>query len=155
MKIYNKTSVQNIPISLEEAWSFFSNPKNLKIITPEYMGFVIKSGAEKQLFAGQLIEYVVTPLFSIKTQWVSEITQVKHQDYFVDKQIAGPYTMWHHKHFFRSIPGGVAVEDSVDYVVPLGIIGQLVHPFLVKPKIEEIFNYRTAKLLELFGEFKG
>ncbi len=154
MKIYNKTAVQKLPITLEEAWNFFSNPKNLKTITPEYMGFVIKSGAEKPLFAGQLIEYVVTPLFGIKTQWVSEITQVKNQDYFVDQQVAGPYSMWHHKHFFRSIPGGVAVEDCVDYVVPLGIIGQLVHPFLVAPKINEIFNYRNAKLLELFGEFK-
>ena len=154
MKIYNKTAVQNLPITLEEAWNFFSNPKNLKTITPKYMGFVIKSGAEKPLFAGQLIEYVVTPLFGIKTQWVSEITHVKNQDYFVDQQVAGPYSMWHHKHFFRSIPGGVAVEDCVDYVVPLGIIGQLVHPFLVAPKINEIFNYRNAKLLELFGEFK-
>lgn len=154
MKIYNKIAVQNLPITLEEAWNFFSNPKNLKTITPEYMGFVIKSGADKPLFAGQLIEYVVTPLFGIKTQWVSEITQVKNQDYFVDQQVAGPYSMWHHKHFFRSIPGGVAVEDCVDYVVPLGIIGQLVHPFLVAPKINEIFNYRNAKLLELFGEFK-
>ncbi len=153
LKIYNKTSIQNLPISLEEAWLFFSNPNNLKLITPDYMGFIIKSGAEKQLFAGQLIEYVVTPILGIKTQWVSEITQVRHLDYFVDQQIAGPYKMWHHKHFFRSIPGGVAVEDCVDYVVPLGIIGQLVHPFIVEPKIEEIFNYRTLKLIELFGEF--
>lgn len=154
MKIYNKTSVQNVPISLEEAWNFFSNPKNLKLITPEYMGFVIKSGAEKALYAGQIIEYVVTPILGIKTQWVSEITQVKHLDYFVDQQLAGPYSMWHHKHFFKEIPGGVAIEDVVDYVVPLGFIGQLVHPFLVKPKLEEIFKYRHSKLIELFGEFK-
>ncbi len=154
MKIYNKTATQNVPISLEEAWNFFSNPKNLKLITPEYMGFVIKSGAEKALHAGQIIEYVVTPILGIKTQWVSEITQVKHHDYFVDQQLAGPYRMWHHKHFFKEIPGGVAIEDVVDYVVPLGFFGQLVHPFLVQPKLEEIFNYRYSKLIELFGEFK-
>lgn len=154
MKIYTKKSIQNVPISLDEAWNFFSNPKNLKLITPEYMGFVIKSGAEKALYAGQIIEYVVTPILGIKTQWVSEITQVKHHEYFVDQQLAGPYSMWHHKHFFKEIPGGVAIEDVVDYVVPLGFIGQLVHPILVQPKIEEIFKYRQTKLIELFGEFK-
>lgn len=154
MKIYTNKSIQNVPISLDEAWNFFSNPKNLKLITPEYMGFVIKSGAEKALYAGQIIEYVVTPILGIKTQWVSEITQVKHHDYFVDQQLAGPYSMWHHKHFFKEIPGGVAIEDVVDYVVPLGFIGQLVHPILVQPKLEEIFKYRQTKLIELFGEFK-
>lgn len=154
MKIYNKTATQRIPITLEEAWNFFSSPQNLKLITPEYMGFIIKSGADKTLYAGQIIEYIVTPLFGIKTQWVSEISYVVHQSYFVDKQIAGPYSMWHHKHFFRSIDGGVEVEDVVDYVVPLGFIGQLVHPFLVKPKIEEIFEYRNKKLIALFGEYK-
>lgn len=154
MKIYRFHRKQNIPISLDEAWEFLSNPRNLKELTPDYMSFDILSGADKPMFAGQIIQYLVTPLFGIKKKWVSEITQLEYKKYFVDVQLYGPYALWHHKHFLKEIEGGVEFEDIIDYKVPLGILGQMVHPFLVKPKLEEIFAYRQKKLVELFGEFK-
>jgi ligand-binding SRPBCC domain-containing protein len=155
MKLYTLHSKQNLPISLEEAWAFLSDPKNLKVITPDYMGFKTLSGDDKAMFAGQIIQYIVTPVMGIPMKWVTEITHVESLKYFVDEQRFGPYDLWHHKHFLKAIPGGVEMEDIVDYKVPLGIIGQLVHPLLVKPKLKEIFDYRRAKLIELFGEFKG
>lgn len=154
MKIYRLESKQNLPISKEKAWEFLSNPKNLKTITPEYMSFDILSGADRPMFAGQIIQYIVTPLLGIKTKWVTEITHVVEGEYFVDEQRFGPYALWHHKHFIKEIPGGVEMEDIIDYKVPMGILGQLVHPFIVKPKLNEIFEYRRKKLIELFGEIK-
>ena len=154
MKIYTLHSKQNLPITLQQAWDFFSDPKNLKTITPSYMSFIIKSGAEKPMFAGQIIQYIVTPVLGIKTKWVTDITHVENKKYFVDEQRFGPYSLWHHKHFLREIPGGVEMEDIVDYKIPMGILGQLVHPFLVKPKLKEIFEYREKKLIEIFGEYK-
>jgi ligand-binding SRPBCC domain-containing protein len=154
MKIYNIHTKQNIPISKEQAWEFLSSPENLKAITPEYMSFDILSGADRPMYAGQIIQYIVTPILGIKTKWVTEITHVVKGEYFVDEQRFGPYALWHHKHFIKEIPGGVEMEDSIDYKVPMGILGQLVHPFLVKPKLNEIFEYRRKKLIELFGEFK-
>ena len=152
MKIYTLHKKQKLPISLDKAWEFLSNPKNLKVITPDYMSFNIVSTIDRPLYTGQIIQYIVTPLLGIKTQWVSEITHIEEKKYFVDEQMYGPYALWHHKHFVKEIPGGVELEDIIDYKVPLGLLGQLVHPFLVKPKLEEIFNYRQEKLLELFGE---
>ncbi len=154
MKIYTKSSKQNIPISLDEAWAFLSNPRNLKEITPPYMGFNILSGADREMYPGQIIQYIVTPILGIKAKWVTEITHVEDKKYFVDEQRFGPYAFWHHKHFIREIPGGVEMEDIIDYKVPMGILGQLVHPFLVKPKLDEIFEYRRKKLIELFGVIK-
>ena len=154
MKIYTFHSKQNLPISLEEAWEFLSNPKNLKTITPPYMGFKTLSGDDRDMFAGQIIQYIVTPVLGIPMKWVTEITHVQDKKYFVDEQRFGPYALWHHKHFLKEIPGGVEMEDIVDYKVPMGILGQLVHPFLVAPKLKEIFDFRTKKLIELFGEFK-
>jgi len=153
MKIYRLHTKQNLPISVDEAWEFLSSPKNLKTITPDYMGFHILSGADRPMFPGQIIQYIVTPVLGIKTKWVTEITHVKDKEYFVDEQRFGPYSLWHHKHFIKPIEGGVEMEDIVDYKVPMGILGQLVHPILVKPKLEEIFNYRTKKLEELFGKY--
>lgn len=154
MKIYTLHKKQNLPISVEEAWNFLSSPKNLKTITPDYMSFDILSGAEKPMFPGQIIQYIVTPILGIKTKWVTEITHVKDKEYFVDEQRFGPYALWHHKHFIKEIKGGVEMEDIIDYKIPMGILGQMAHPFLVKPKLEEIFAYRQKKLIELFGEYK-
>jgi ligand-binding SRPBCC domain-containing protein len=154
MKLYTLHKKQNLPITLDQAWDFLSNPENLKTITPNYMGFNILSGADRPMYAGQIIQYVVTPVMGIKTKWVTEITHVVDKQYFVDEQRFGPYALWHHKHFLKEIDGGVEMEDLIDYKVPLGIIGQLMHPILVKPKLEEIFNYRTKKLEELFGAYK-
>lgn len=153
MKIYQLSAKQNLPISVSEAWDFLSNPKNLKVITPDYMGFHIKSGAERPMFSGQIIEYIVTPILGIKTKWVTEITHSVDQKYFVDEQRFGPYSLWHHKHFIKKIDGGVEMEDLLHYKLPFGFLGQLAHPLLVKPKLEEIFEYRKNKLVEIFGYY--
>tara|TARA_Y100000588_G_C13819868_1_gene738934 strand:- start:1 stop:462 length:462 start_codon:yes stop_codon:yes gene_type:complete len=151
MKIYRLHEKQNLPISPTEAWDFLSNPKNLKVITPDYMGFNILTEENKSMYAGQIIQYIVTPIAGIKTKWVTEITHVKEGEYFVDEQRFGPYSLWHHKHFIKEIKGGVQMEDIVDYKLPLGVLGQMVHPLLVKPKLKEIFEYRKSKLTEMFG----
>ena len=151
MRIYTLHTKQQLPISKQQAWDFLSDPNNLKIITPENMRFVIKSGADRPIYPGQIIHYSVTPLLGIKTKWVSEITQVKMGSYFVDQQLFGPYALWHHKHFINEIPGGIEIEDIIDYKVPFGWLGQLLHPILVKPKLDEIFKHRKLKLIELFG----
>lgn len=155
MKLYAIHTTQKLPISIEEAWEFIANPKNLELITPKSMGFRTLSGDEKAMFTGQIIHYKITPLLGISMQWVTEITHVQDQKFFVDEQRFGPYAFWHHKHFLKSIPGGVEMEDIVHYKLPMGILGRLAHPFLVKPKLDEIFAFRRNKLIELFGEFKS
>jgi ligand-binding SRPBCC domain-containing protein len=155
MKLYRLHTIQDLPISKDQAWDFLSDPKNLKTITPDYMGFNILSGVDRKMFPGQIIQYIVTPVAGIPTKWVTEITHVKEGEYFVDEQRFGPYALWHHKHFIESIPGGVRMEDIVDYKLPFGVLGQLVHPILVKPKLKEIFEYRKQKLIELFGTYNA
>src|SRR5690554_6699750 len=152
MKIYTLNTKQNLPISMERAWDFLSNPKNLKNITPAYMGFDILSGSDKNMYAGQIIQYNVTPVMGIKTKWVTEITHIVKNQYFVDEQRFGPYSLWHHTHFLTEIEGGVEMEDIVNYKLPLGIIGRLVHPIIVKPKLNEIFEHRRKALISIFGE---
>lgn len=154
MAIYQLHKKQQLPISVEEAWLFLSNPKNLKTITPDYMGFDIVSGESDKMYPGQIIEYIVKPILGIPNKWVTEITHVVENKYFVDEQRFGPYSLWHHKHFIKEIPNGVEMEDLIHYKIPFGFVGQLVHPLLVKPKLEQIFEYRQKKLIELFGEYK-
>ena len=152
MKLYQIKTQQKLPISIEKAWGFFSNPKNLKKITPEEMSFEIISGAEKSIYPGQIIQYNVSPIFGIKLRWVTEITHVIDNKYFVDEQRFGPYSLWHHKHFFKKIKGGILMEDVVDYKIPLGWMGQLAHFIFVKNRLKKIFKFRENKLVKLFGK---
>ncbi|QYJ67763.1 SRPBCC family protein [Flavobacterium litorale] len=154
MKLYTIHEKQNLPITLQEAWGFISDPKNLAVITPDSMGFETLSGDDRKMFAGQIIHYNISPLAGIKMQWVTEITHVKDMEFFVDEQRYGPYKFWHHKHFVKEIPGGVEMEDIVHYKLPMSILGDMMHPIMVKPKLKEIFDYRRKKLVELFGEMK-
>jgi ligand-binding SRPBCC domain-containing protein len=153
MKIYTLHQKQRLPISLDDAWEFLCNPANLSKLTPTEMKMKIISGADRPMYAGQVLQYSVTPLPGFKTKWVSEITHYEDKKYFVDLQLYGPYAFWHHKHFVHEIEGGVEMEDIIDYKVPFGMLGQLFHPILVKPKLNSIFNYRKEKMESIFGKY--
>ncbi len=132
-----------LPITLAEAWDFFSNPANLQQITPDSMGFeVISQYHGPKMYPGQLIEYHVKPLFGIRLYWMTEITHVTEGRYFVDEQRYGPYSLWHHQHHFKEVAGGVEMTDIVHYKIPFGWLGDLANSLMVRKKLQEIFDYR-------------
>ncbi len=141
-KLYRLETKQFLPISITEAWDFFSSPENLKEITPDHMGFHITSRPAKKMYPGMLITYIVTPLLGIKMRWCTEISQVVENEYFIDEQRFGPYNMWHHQHHFKVVDGGVEMTDIVHYGIPFGILGQLANWLFVKKQLKEIFDYR-------------
>lgn len=83
--------------------------------------------------------------------WMTEITHVTDSAFFVDEQRFGPYSLWHHQHHFREVPGGVEMTDIVHYRIPLGFMGDLLNKFYVKKELERIFEYRFQKVREIFG----
>jgi len=155
MAVYSLKTVQQIPIPLVEAWDFFSNPANLQKITPGHMSFktISKYHGEK-MYAGQIIEYKVKPVLGIPLYWMTEITHVQENEYFIDQQRFGPYRMWHHQHHFKSIEGGVEMTDIVHYRMPLWILGDIANSLFVKRQLNEIFDYRYKKVEQLFGKWK-
>jgi len=154
MGIYQLHKEQKVPASIEEVWDFISSPKNLKKITPDYMGFDITSKhLPDKMYPGMIISYIVKPVLGIKTTWVTEITHVKENEFFVDEQRVGPYTIWHHQHWVKAIEGGTLMTDIVSYKPPLGILGRMANSLLIKDKLEEIFAYREKALIEIFGAF--
>lgn len=149
MAFYQFYREQKINASIDEVWDFISSPKNLKEITPDYMGFdIISSNLPEKMYSGMIITYKVSPLLGIKTTWVSEITQVRDRSYFVDEQRVGPYTLWHHQHIIEPLPNGVLMKDIVSYQPPLGFLGAIANRLIIKKKLQEIFEYRK-KILEL------
>jgi len=143
---------QQLPISLDEAWSFFSNPVNLKEITPSRMGFVVTSRHHgEKMYPGQIIRYIVKPVLGIPLKWCTEITHVEDKKYFIDEQRFGPYAFWHHQHHFKAVEGGVLMTDILNYKVPLAFLGDIVDALFVKNEVQGIFDYRKKILTERFG----
>jgi ligand-binding SRPBCC domain-containing protein len=151
MKVYKKETVQHINATIDECWAFFSSPKNLQKITPTTMGFNITDYDGKNMYAGQVIQYKVSPLAGLKLSWMTEITVVKEKEYFIDEQRFGPYALWHHKHFFEPTEKGVKMTDVVHYALPLGFIGRIMNTLVVKNKLKEIFEYRVKAVNEIFN----
>ncbi len=154
MAVHTLKRRQRLPIPLEQAWDFFSSPANLRVITPEYMGFHVTSDPEfsNTMYAGQVITYTVKPLLGIPLFWMTEITHVQPGSFFVDEQRVGPYSLWHHQHHFRAIPGGVEMTDLLHYRLPLGPLGAMANALFVKAQLKEIFDYRWNKLEGMFGK---
>lgn len=123
---------QQLFTSIENAWDFFSNPRNLNVLTPENLKFAITSPSIPSIYVGQIITYRIEILKGIRTNWITEITHVVNGHYFVDEQRFGPYKFWHHEHFFEKNENGVLMTDRVTYKVPFGIIGKLTNSLFVK-----------------------
>lgn len=149
-------AIQRIPVSPQDAWAFFATAVNLQKITPETMKFVIRTkNLAPKIFPGQIIEYHVSPLFGIPMYWKTEITEVEEGKYFIDEQRKGPYSTWHHEHYFKPIDGGVEMTDIVHYKIPYSIFGTIANAVLVKKKLSAIFRYRFHQIEKHLGSWPG
>jgi ligand-binding SRPBCC domain-containing protein len=142
---------QKLPITLDQAWDFFSSPKNLNEITPPDFTFEFLSDIPQNMYPGLLIQYRVRPMLHIPILWTTEITHVVDKKYFVDEQRQGPYNIWHHEHHFEATENGVLMTDILHYDIGMSFIGWLAGKLFVDQKVKGIFDYRHKKLERLFG----
>ncbi len=156
MATFSLKTVQLIPVDIDTAWEFFSNPANLQAITPKNLGFKILSKHHgDKMYPGQIIEYKVSPVLGIPMYWMTEITHVKDKQFFVDEQRFGPYQLWHHQHHFKIVEGGVEMTDIVHYRNPLGFLGNIANTLFVKAQLTKIFEFRFKVVEDLFGKWPG
>jgi ligand-binding SRPBCC domain-containing protein len=150
-KIYSLETKQIIDRPIEEIWSFFTNPKNLNQLTPSDMNFKILSGSSDDFYEGKIISYSINPFKFYNIKWVTEITTIKKNDFFIDEQRFGPYKMWHHEHhFIKNNDNTTTIYDKVIYKLPYGIIGKLSHKLFIKKRLLEIFNFRKKTIKKLY-----
>jgi ligand-binding SRPBCC domain-containing protein len=146
MQVHTLHRKESFPLSLEAAWDFFSDPRNLARITPPELGFeVLTPDLPPRIYAGMMIAYRVRPLAGLPLTWLTEITHLREGEFFVDEQRAGPYALWHHEHRLRDDgASGTEVEDLVTFRLPFGPLGALMHRLVVRSKLEAIFEFRSA-----------
>lgn len=150
-KVYSFTTEQQLKMTMDKAWDFFSNPANLQAITPDELSFKILTPDLGRMYAGQVIEYKVRPVLNIPVYWMTEITHVSDKKYFVDEQRFGPYSLWHHQHHFTANDKGVMMKDIVHYKLPFWILGDIANTLFVKNKLKQIFDFREKVIEEKFN----
>ena len=154
MKTYTLKYEQYIDLPINDVFNFFSKPENLSLITPARIKFDILTPVPLKMKEGQLVDYSLKIMYLIKLHWRTLITHYEKPYKFVDQQIKGPYTMWHHTHTFEEKDGGTLIRDDLKYAIPLGILGRFVHALYIKHDIQSIFKYRQKILDDIFTEIK-
>jgi ligand-binding SRPBCC domain-containing protein len=145
---------QRVAATLEAAWDFFASPSNLARLTPPWLKFELLSPVPDRMHPGLLIDYRLRPVWGIPVKWTTEILEVEAPHRFLDAQSKGPYRMWRHEHWFREVPGGVEIEDRVDYALPWGALGEPAHVYMVRPRLGSIFEFRRRTVEEIFGRLR-
>lgn len=144
MKIYRLEFEQELKMDINKCWDYFSNPNNLEKITPKDLSFKIISGAETKMCAGQIIIYKIKLFGIFPMNWVTEITQVKENNFFIDEQRFGPYKFWHHQHIFEQKNDMIIMRDIIHYGIKFSIFGRLANYLFVSKKLKQIFEYRKS-----------
>lgn len=154
MKMYRLRNTQKLPISLDEAWEFLSNPNQLENITTDELSFQKLHDIPDKMYEGMLMQLRLKPFLRIQLDWLTEITHIKEKEYFIDEQRLGPFRFWHHEHRVLPIEGGVEIQDTVHYVMPFSILGRFVHWLFLRKQLENIFNFREEAIEKVFSRFK-
>mgnify|MGYP001824672668 CR=1 FL=1 len=155
MKVHVLERRQTVAAPLDEVFAFFARPENLAEITPPGLGFQILTPSPIAMKEGAVVDYVVS-LAGLPLRWRTLITAYEPPHRFVDEQLAGPYSFWHHTHTFGEAPGGgTELGDVVRYALPLGPLGELAHALVVRRQIDGIFAHRHAVIAGRFGTGKA
>jgi ligand-binding SRPBCC domain-containing protein len=150
MPVFQTT--QLVKTDINRCWDFFSDPENLVLITPPQMDFKILFPIPMpSMYAGMIISYLVSPLFKLRMEWITEITHISRPNYFIDNQLKGPYVLWHHQHHFEVVTEGVKMTDIVTYTLPMGKVGDFFAGWFIRKKIQSIFEFRQKVIDKTFG----
>jgi len=149
VKRYELRREQLVPASLDVVFHYFEDPGNLAGITPAWLRFEIVRSTDERVREGTEIEYHIRWL-GVRLPWVSRVTRWDPPRSFVDEQVRGPYRRWHHTHSFEPREDAVAMTDVIEYEMPAGPLGRLVHAIVVRRQLEAIFDYRASRVAERF-----
>jgi ligand-binding SRPBCC domain-containing protein len=143
---------QELAVPLESVFQFFQQPENLDVLTPPWLRFRMLTPGPLQMRTGAVFDYRIS-MRGIPLRWTAAIVEYDPPHEFVDLQLRGPYSFWHHRHSFESTERGTLVTDCVHYELPFGPLGRWAHTLWTRSDLERVFDFRCARLSELQGEF--
>lgn len=151
MRIHLLERQQRLEVPLGQVFPFYANAANLEGITPPWLGFEVTTPRPIEMRVGALIDYRLK-LHGIPVRWRTRIEAWEPPHRFVDAQLSGPYSLWHHTHtFVADGKNGTILGDRVRYAIPFGPAGELARTLIVARDLERIFDYRRDAVAKLLG----
>jgi ligand-binding SRPBCC domain-containing protein len=147
MKVHILSRQQYLDRPLEDVFGFFSEARNLERLTPSWLSFRVLSQDPAELGEGTLIRYALK-VHGVPLRWVSRIESWEPNVRFVDRQLTGPYALWHHTHEFAALGEGTLISDTVRYSLGFGVLGEVARAVQVQRDLDNIFDYRRTAVLE-------
>jgi ligand-binding SRPBCC domain-containing protein len=139
---------QLVRAPLGRVFEFFSKAQNLEALTPPWLRFQVLTPEPLEMRVGTVIEYRLR-LRGVPMRWVSVIDEWEPGRRFVDRQLCGPYRVWHHTHEFAPHPDGTLVCDRVRYAIPFGPLGALARRAFVRRDLGRVFDFRRQAVVRL------
>jgi len=129
-----------IEASVEEVFAFHERPDAFALLQPPWEHAQILQ-PPSSLAVGTVVKLRsrVGPLW---LTIVAEHVAYEKNQRFEDVMKRGPFAKWHHKHLFIADPAGCLLRDEIDYQPPLGLLGKLMSPFVIEPRLKRMFEYR-------------
>ena len=150
MRTYRLEREQLVRRPVDEVFEFFARATNLEQITPPWLRFQVLTPEPIAMDTGTLIDYRLR-VRGVPLSWRSRIDDWRENERFVDRQLRGPYRLWHHTHEFEPAGNGTLVRDRVDYALPFGPLGEVAHRVVVERDLGRIFDYRNATVARSLG----
>lgn len=150
MRTHRLEREQFLPHPVEQVFAFFAEARNLERLTPSWLSFQVLTPEPIEMKVGTLIDYRLR-IHGLPLRWRSRIEEWVPGQAFIDRQVRGPYRLWHHRHSFEARDGGTAVRDVVDYALPWGFAGEITHPLFVRRDLTRIFAFRHDAVQRLLA----
>jgi ligand-binding SRPBCC domain-containing protein len=151
VKIHRFEQEQYVEQPLDEVFAFFAEARNLQRITPQWLSFEVLTPEPIAMRVGTRIDYRLR-LHGLPMRWTSRIEEWEPGRQFVDRQVRGPYGLWHHRHTFAEAGRGTVVRDEVHYGIPFGVLGDIAHSLFVRRDLRRIFAYRHQAVPRLLAD---
>lgn len=148
-RMFTLKRIQLIEQPVTDVFNFFQRPENLARITPPWLDFKILTSSPVRMTEEAIIDYTIRWI-KIPIRWKTKITEYNPPHSFVDQQIRGPYTFWHHTHTFEKTKRGTRMTDTVRYALPMWIVGDFMHELVVRKQLNDIFDYRERAIDSIF-----
>ncbi len=153
MQLYTLEREQWLDRALDKVFPFFERPENLALITPPSLGFKLLTPSPVKMEQGRIIDYTIR-VMGVRVRWRSLISNYDPPHCFVDEQLLGPYSFWHHTHRFEPSGNGTRLLDEVRYALPALLpvpMADAIQRWQVGPLLTQIFDYRQCQFERLFG----
>lgn len=146
-----------LPAPTAEVWAWHDSPDALTRLIPPWEKTIVVD-PPTGLGPGVTVRLRTRVFPGVWMDIRAEHVEWDEGRWWIDEMRGGPFARWRHRHAFLPAPreegdgggGGCLMRDEIEYLPPLGFLGRLVDPVLIRPRLARMFDHRHAVVAAAF-----